>query len=302
MTELFQAAEVLWRRMRAGAGGLLSQSGRTVPLTSGGVRGRVGSALVVVLTIVKEEFDAARLALGATNFIGDTNYYYRSFANGRYDIVLCRTADRGNSASALATKDLIEDLRPEFLLLVGIAGGMAGRDGVSLGDVVIADHVELYEMRKLVDGQDRTRRTAIDHPSFLLRHQVALRAEEEERWLRRVTAQRPVGGEPKIIVGNLIAGEKILGDGANEYQKKILTEFDKAIAVDMESHGVARAVYEARGTRHYNINYLVVRGISDLVDGADNNETRRAWRDYAASAAAAFASDIADRVTRLYPR
>ena len=46
--------------------------------------------------------------------------------------------------------------------------------------------------------------------------------------------ERPGLGDPKIVVGNLIAGEKILGDKENEYQRAILEEFDKAIVVDME--------------------------------------------------------------------
>ena len=102
-----------------------------------------------------------------------------------------------------------------------------------------------------------------------------------------------------MIVGNLIAGDKILGDGENEYQRQILTEYDKAIAVDMESHGLARGAYSARSTRHYNLHYLVVRGISDLVETDQNNDVRKKWTAYAAATAAAFSMTAVDELVEL---
>jgi len=87
-----------------------------------------------------------------------------------------------------------------------------------------------------------------------------------------------------------------MGDKENTYQCQILDEFDKAIAVDMESHGLARAVYTARATRYYNLNYLIVRGISDLVATEGNDEERRLWRNYAAASAAAFTVAVVDQL------
>jgi nucleoside phosphorylase len=132
-----------------------------------------------------------------------------------------------------------------------------------------------------------------------LRETITQRVKMQGHWRDRVAAGRPVDGEPKVIEGNLIAGDKILGDGENVYQKMILEEFDKALAVDMESYGLARGVYNARSTRHYNLNYLVVRGISDLVDKEGNDGQRKLWRDYAAATAAAFALCVADQIVAI---
>lgn len=154
-------------------------------------------------------------------------------------------------------------------------------------------------MRKLVDGSDSARWVPFDHPSVYLGDTIAARVVNKEKWIERIQAKRPAPGRPKIIIGNLIAGEKILGDKQNAYQTAILNEFDKAIVVDMESYGVARGVYSARGTRYYNLNYLVVRGISDLTNQEQNNATRSEWRNYAASAAAAFTMETVDQVTEL---
>jgi len=118
-----------------------------------------------------------------------------------------------------------------------------------------------------------------------------------------VTVPRPADGSPKVIVGSLVAGEKILGDPASEWQRQVIEEFSDAVAIDMESVGVARAVHEARTAVDYNPRFLVVRGISDLVRVAteplpegstrDNVEERARWKPYAACVAAVFTRAVA---------
>jgi nucleoside phosphorylase len=261
-------------------------------------RGRDGSALVAVVTIVDEEFAAIKAIENFTPCPGDSPFFYRkAVASEQYDVILAQSADRSNTPCAELVGNLAEHYRPEFIVLSGIAGGI-GRDDVALGDVIIADHVEGYEIQKFDEGRSMTRRVAIDHPSKYLRETIARRVRFSEEWKKRIVVKRPSDGTPKVVVGNLIAGDKILGDGENEYQKKILNEFDKAIAVDMESHGLGRGAFSARSARHYNLNYLVVRGISDLVNAQENNEDRKLWRTYAAATAAAFSMSVVDELVR----
>ncbi len=261
------------------------------------LRGRDGSALVAVVTIVDEELRAVRSIAPFENFAMDTPYFFRNKTGEReFDVILAQSADRGNTPCAELVRDIAERFRPEFIILSGIAGGLEDRDEVSLGDVIIADHVDYYEMRKFSSGKDRTRRLAFDHPSKFLRETIAHRVRHFRPWKTSIKVERPARGDPKIIVGNLIAGEKIMGDGESAYQQKILDEFDKAIAVDMESYGLARGVYSARATRYYNLNYLVVRGVSDLAGSERNDADRKVWRDYAASTAAAFSMNVVDEI------
>jgi hypothetical protein len=111
----------------------------------------------------------------------------------------------------------------------------------------------------------------------------------------------------------LIAGEKVYGDASHPEQRKLLEseEFSDAVAVDMESIGVASAIHRARRSLTYNPRLLVIRGISDPVereapdrsdagprdtDVVDPNEIREQWRPYAAAAAAAFAAVVVARI------
>jgi adenosylhomocysteine nucleosidase len=261
------------------------------------VRGRAGKALVAIITILPEEFDAVRNAGPFKEFIGADPYMYReSLHPDVYDVILARADDRGNTPCSELVAALVERYRPEFIILSGIGGGVGGRDGVALGDVVVADHVDWYEMRKMAGGKDAVRRQALDHPSSYLRGTIVRRVSTAASWIKAVTATRPKTGTPKVIEGNLIAGEKVMGDDTNAYQQMVLAEFDKALVVDMESYGLARAVYTARGSRRYNLSYLVVRGVSDLVGDSANSRTRVKWRDYASATAASYALTVADEI------
>lgn len=261
--------------------------------------GRGGNALVAIITIVEEEFVAVRERGDFKELAGNSPYLRRNeLTPGVYDMILAKTVDRSNGPCGDLVRTIAEQFRPEFIILSGIAGGV-GREGVGLGDVVVADHVDWYEMRKMAAGKEVRRKMALDHPSLYLRETMFQRVKHQAKWLARIGMERPVEGKPQVFEGNLIAGDKILGDGENEYQRMILEEFDKALAVDMESYGLARGVYNARSARHYNLNYLVVRGISDLVNAEGNNDQREQWRDYAAATAAAFSLSVADEIVAL---
>src|SRR5207302_7390380 len=96
------------------------------------------------------------------------------------------------------------------------------------------------------------------------------------------------------------AGEKILSDADNTYQLQVLAFFDKGLAIEMESMGFSRAIFEARWSVHYNPQCLVIRGISDIVDVQGADAMRERWREYAAHAAAAFGKAVVASLVALH--
>jgi nucleoside phosphorylase len=260
--------------------------------------GRFGSANIAVITVLDEEMDAASRVLGTAANVPNTPCYVVAIAEPpNYEFVLRRTLDRGNHPAREAVTDLIEWFRPDHFLLVGIAGGIEGRDGTQKGDVIIADAIEYYESRKLVAGQNLRRATPCAQPSPNLLQNIVEPVRRDGRWREHITVERPVAGQPEARVGNIISGDKLLGDSSNEFQVTILGEYDKALAVEMEAFGVAREIYRVETLPDYNPQYLVIRGISDLANAAeDNNEARHAWKNYAADVAASFACGVIDRM------
>lgn len=256
-------------------------------------QGRVGRADIVVLTVLDVEFDTARRVMGLQERIPRTSYYAtHALPKGlRHRVVAMRMADRGNIPAAEAVQHAIEDFYPGYLILAGIGGGFADREGLRLGDVVVADYIDYAEFAKLHDGRIKLRKQAHDHPSLFLRGTIALAARDSE-WHHRIDVPKPDGssGHPKVVEGNLLAGEKVWSDQDSGYQRAIMEQFDKAIVVEMESFGAARATFRARYQPEYNPQLLVIRGISDLVDQEGSNEQRALWAEYAATSAAAFAA------------
>ena len=284
------------------------------------LRGRHGHARVAVLTIIDEEFDAAQTALGAMNEVGVTGVFSPiSGSKATHPFVLAQSSDRSNTPASNTLSQLVEYFRPEVFLVVGIAGGIqrskqgpANRtlwDGPRPGDVVVANYIHYGEFTKNLDRQQYARYFALDHPSS---HLISAHARTIERnggssWCKEIKARRPTAGVPIVRVGELIAIECIAGDPKSEKEIHLLRRFDNAIAVDMESMGIARALHELRNSVHYNPTWMCIRGISDRVREKSteasrttlergNNAERAQWKKYAAAAASTFAKRTLERL------
>ncbi len=55
----------------------------------------------------------------------------------------------GRVEATAATSDAIRKWNPRYVVLVGIAGGVAGR-GVQLGDVLVSSQIVDYELQKII--------------------------------------------------------------------------------------------------------------------------------------------------------
>jgi len=194
---------------------------------------------------------------------------------------------------------MIFDFAPDFIVLIGTAGGYGGRDELKLGDVVVCDYVEFSGYWKYREGQILRRKIAHDHPSLYLREHFFedLRVSPQS-WRPNVQIAPPDPGEPSIRFGEIVAGDDLLGDPDNAEQRRILEFFDKALGFEMESAGLARAVHKARKWANYNPQFAVIRGVCDLVnrDAALSQQTRIDWTGHAVSAAAAVAKELVDRL------
>ena len=73
-----------------------------------------------------------------------------------YRVVVTPLLGMGRVEAANATGDAIRRWRPRYMLLVGIAGGLA-KAGVGLGDVLISDQIVDYELQKLTTDKTTIR-------------------------------------------------------------------------------------------------------------------------------------------------
>jgi len=270
------------------------------------VRGRRGIARVAVLTFIDEEARAVRDAFDLPRQIPGSGYV--TSVDDGLAVVTMKTADKTNLGVTNGVSRLIEDLQPELVIVAGIAGGIrdSHRDEVEPGDVVLADYLHYTEYMKYSDeAGEQVKYIAMDQPSVRHRETYADPVRLAEQWQVGIREARPGPGDTRVYPGSLIAGEKLLGDPTNPKQKEILERYPDALAVDMESAGVGRAIHESRFDVRYNPAFLVIRGISDLsrVEPAPepaegtilvtNQSERDLWGPYAAAAAAALALAVA---------
>ncbi|TQJ87861.1 hypothetical protein [Streptomyces sp. SLBN-31] len=229
---------------------------------------------VVVLTALPCEFQAVRRLLSDVH--EDAHPQGTLFDVGRvpglpWQVALAEIGE-GNSGAAAHTERAIAYFEAAAVCFVGVAGSL--RDDIPLGDVVVASKIYLHHGGKEGDDGFHARPRAWEP-----RHDV-------EQRVRRI-----VRDDPSVHFKPLVAGDVVLNSRASPLADLIDRNYNDAVAVDMESAGMAQAA-------HLNaIPVLAVRGISDFADG------RKAVADATGSqpTAARHAADVALRILRQLP-
>ena len=120
------------------------------------------SAYVALIVATQTEEDAVRnmYSWETVTFSDDAQTYYTASVekdDHLCKIVYARQEEMGMTAAVTLTMKLIEHFRPRFVIMVGIAAGIAPTDVAEqiYGDVVVADMIWNYTSGKFV-SPDRT--------------------------------------------------------------------------------------------------------------------------------------------------
>lgn len=266
-----------------------------------------------VLTIRDDEFRAV-----LRTFVRDHGIHkgrYREYTlrtaeagqGDRYRLAILRQIEQGNGEAQEAARDLIDDLQPSLLLVVGIAGGLPS-DDISLGDVVLSTRVHDFsiEARKFQDE------TAYNVGGGSIVKAIAagianLSARESElsdwcaelppkpavnfgsknlygprKWQRAVRqklqvhyGRDAVEREPLFAAGPIASSDRLVKDPRVLFPW--ITSARGILAIEMESAGVHRATRDRTPM-------LSIRSLSDIV----GLKRQDAWTKYACASAAAF--------------
>ncbi len=191
----------------------------------------------------------------------------------------------GNAGAAIEAERAIAYFKPDILLFVGIAGGIKD---VAIGDVVAATQVYGYESGKL--GEQFLTRPALGHSTYAL----VQRAKSEARkgdWLQRLS-DLPTP-KPRVFVAPIAAGEKVIASRKSDVFNFIRESYNDAIAIEMEGFGFLSAAFA-----YPNVKASVIRGISDLIEGKNDNsiEHESTRQEKASHHASAFAFEILSKL------
>lgn len=262
-----------------------------------------------ILTIREDEFRAVLEAFpGDRHEVRLTRHYnvvdVEDDTSG-YRVAILRQIEQGNGEAQSVARDLIDDLAPTLILVVGIAGGLPS-DDFSLGDVVLATRIHDFSVAKRSDGDPATYSQSGGPITKDIQNSVANLAAVEhllgnwtgnlptrptvdvdqakvrgsKRWRDDVvkSLRRHFGVQraPVVVAGPMASSDLLIKDPAILFPW--IETSRHLISVEMESAGVYRAARE-------RVSMLPIRGISDIV-GLQREE---AWTKYACRSAAAFA-------------
>lgn len=239
----------------------------------------------LIITALRVELDAVLKQLDYCEHgeEGRDLTYYRSTLNTdsqsdqkNLEVAVTMLGHVGNAHAAEHTARCIQGLKPHFVLMVGIAGGI--RDKVNLGDVVVSKKIVCYEYTKeTASGSEQ--RNEVESVDRLLLDRAMNR---EIDWHTRIRAKRPANPTsvelPRVHFASIASGEKVIAD---ENRASELTQLDANIAaIEMESFGVAVAAAKSE----YRPRFIAFRGICDYADDKKNDD----WHEYAADSVAAY--------------
>ncbi|MGI0025808.1 MAG: hypothetical protein ACREA4_11790, partial [Nitrososphaera sp.] len=157
-----------------------------------------------------------------------------------------------------------------------------------IGDVVAATKVYGYESGK-VDA-----RFGLRPDVGRSTHRMVQRAMAESKktdWRTRLVY--PPERVPQVFIGPIAAGEKVIAATQSEIYQFLRTNYNDALAVEMEGRGFLEATYA-----NTDVDSIVVRGISDLIEGKVLADARGS-QELASGNAAAFAFEILSKLDPL---
>lgn len=231
---------------------------------------------IVILCPLAVEYDAVFKFLdqAAARLDPVSNHEYQiGYVRGnehKWKVALFETEPRIENLGSF-TSMVIYLLRPKYVFLVGVAGGVKD---VILGDLVIATKAYGYDSGK--DGKNGigNRPNVVEHPRGII--QLCKRVKK-----RYESQKKPF----KIVLGPIASGNKVITSTNSLTFQAIKKNYNDTIAVEMEAIGFARAAFQT------GVQFANIRGISDLLDNKAECD-KSGIQELASERAAEFTIDL----------
>jgi nucleoside phosphorylase len=234
-------------------------------------------------------------------------------------VVLCRPTKQGQGEAQTVTANLLNDINPQYILLVGISGGFPG-DEYSLGDVILSTKFYDYCVSASIEGKEvefdvsggiihQTVKKVLalpnldsylgewnaydqincPKPSIIIPKLSNDKLYGIDEWKKKVIGclknLKETDGrvrDARIITGSTITSDTLIKDTKIASNWKMYSR--DAVNVEMELGGVYRAV----NNHFFPPPLMAVRGLSDIIGYRRGHD----WLIYACNTAAAVAIKI----------
>jgi nucleoside phosphorylase len=279
-----------------------------------------------IITIREDEFEAVLQRFAVKAQQGDSKRAYgiaqvKTQAGQTYTVAIVRCAEQGADTAHQVANDVINDLDPQILLVVGIAGGVP-HDDFTLGDVIISNRIDNFnESKRAEDGKETFNMKGGIHPFVTeIVGRIGLYQKELAGWNTpmSITLDRPPVSlaqfdtdafQKKLTTKSekhIAAWYKDLQDsityhfestrlplfktGTIASSNSLIRDIDLLVQWLQNARSILAVEMESAGvyqasqkmTKQYPV--MAIRGISDII-GLDRD---RRWTKYACQTAAAF--------------
>ena len=201
--------------------------------------------VVAVLAALDEEIEAFRGAHDLEPVEEGTPFAAFRFRVGAVDAMLMRTGV-GKVFAAMVAQRAIERVRPDYLVVTGIAGSV--RDGLDLGDVVVSRDCVQHDLDATALGFELGQVPYTEHR--------ILRADPR---LVELALSTPVAGQ-RVVAGRILTGDQFISDPDAALRER-LTELEGSV-VEMEGAAIALVATVNR------VPFVIIRSVSDKADAA----------------------------------
>jgi nucleoside phosphorylase len=288
------------------------------------VRSARGNIDFGIITMREDEYSATLAQFSPRSWATGYSRYEISTIKRKsgdtYIVAIGRVLEQGRVPAAMFARNMIADLDPKWILLLGIAGAVPSKD-FTLGDVVCASRLHDFSVRAIMErkGEKFNVSGGPMHPKVqrLLSSLLAIKGLTGWNTDQFIKAQKPKLEVPKLDSGKyygpksymedvrdslihhfgdpnntrapLVTAQRVGSTDALIKSIKPIMQWQEAArslaAVEMELGGVYEAAYQL--DKQHPV--LAIRGISDIV-GFKRDD---AWTKYACNTAAAFAFALA---------
>lgn len=199
--------------------------------------------------------------------------------NGRILEVIVARTDQTNVNAAIETERALAHFEPEYVFFAGVAGGLKD---VEVGDIIIGRDVYGFERGKAEENNFKPR-PQFGASSYAL-ERLAGQYAKSTAWKQKIEALQNPNFAPVIrtYTGTIASGEKVDASIDSDLHQFLKQNASHALGIEMEGLGFLE-VCRMRPL----VKTLLLRGISDLVDGKSHMDGKGS-QPYASANVAAF--------------
>lgn len=207
------------------------------------------SVAFALIGAMHEEVEALAVLLTGrlAHYKGHTRYYTGRLKGKR---VVVFQSGIGKVNAALATAFVLEHFKPQAIINIGTAGSFDAR--LAIGDIVVSSEVRYHDVDVTLVGCAYGQVPGLP---------AAFPADER---LSALTSKIAGVSGYRVLRGLICIGDFFMSDPAAI--AKVRSRFPTILAADMEAAAVGHTCYI------YGCPFVVIRAISDLVDGSENRQ------------------------------